>query len=468
MKKILIIADGIVAKHFLERVIEGPVTNNTYSVVYYDENTLPKSRPDNFKFFNFDPTSYAKISNLLSEDFYQAMIITSSKIDAKATYDNIRHLKKDMYIIMMDSWSLSIEDKNLLSLNSKETLALRFSDYLPDVPVIAKNVGLGTGEVMEIKVPFGSSYVYRHLSSIEQKKWRISAIYRGNSLILPRPTLMIQPNDILLAVGNPNVLKSVYKSIKKEFGQFPAPFGNNIYILIDMLMQKDKEIDRLINDSLLLHSKLNSKKLIIRVINPTFSKSFEKIRDYSKSHINIELEYSETTFEATLDKDCYTQNIGLIVVNNTVFEKNKQTLFDIKLPIYKIGHYGFGELKDSFILAGGSGEEMEKSSPIVFDISTQLDLNIELSDFDPDREGENESLIEHYESLSEIFGKKIKVIQSNTNPIRDVAGRKDILHFVVFNEKVLESNMFSIFSIDVENLYFKLAHTHQFFIPSNI
>ena len=32
-----------------------------------------------------------------------------------------------------------------------------------------------------------------------------------------------------------------------------------------------------INDSLLLHSKLNSNKLHIKVINPTYSKLFEKV-----------------------------------------------------------------------------------------------------------------------------------------------------------------------------------------------
>ena len=60
MKKILIIADGILAKQFLEKVMETEAGENSYTIVTYKEETLPKKRPENFKFFEFDPTSYEK------------------------------------------------------------------------------------------------------------------------------------------------------------------------------------------------------------------------------------------------------------------------------------------------------------------------------------------------------------------------------------------------------------------------
>ena len=90
MKKILIIADGIVAKHFLERVINTHSSQSKYFVVYYDSKTIPEKRPENFKFYNFDPTSFIKLSNVLNDDLYQVMIIMSNKIDTNAVYKNIR------------------------------------------------------------------------------------------------------------------------------------------------------------------------------------------------------------------------------------------------------------------------------------------------------------------------------------------------------------------------------------------
>lgn len=287
MKKILIIADGILAKQFLERVIESEAGENSYTIITYKEETLPKKRPENFKFFEFDPTSFEKLSVVLNEHFFQIMMILSNEIDVMATYRNIRQIDNKVRIVLMDRWDLKIDDNRLMMLNSRDILASRFVDHLPGVPIIAQNIGLGIGEVMEVSVPIGSSYVYRHLASIEQSKWRIAAIYRANTFILPRPTLMILPNDLLLTVGDPKVLQSVFKSVKKELGQFPSPFGSSIYCLVDMLSMNDKEIDVLVNDALLLHSKLNSKRLHVKVINPTYSKAFEKIKSYNNGHINV-------------------------------------------------------------------------------------------------------------------------------------------------------------------------------------
>ena len=84
---------------------------------------------------------------------------------------------------------------------------------------------------------------------------------------------------------------------------FRSPFGSSIYCLIDMLNMGEKEIDELINDSLLLHSKLNSKKLHIKVINPTYSKVFEKIKSYHNHHINVMIDYFETKPRKALRED---------------------------------------------------------------------------------------------------------------------------------------------------------------------
>ena len=264
MKKILIIADGILAKHFLERVMDSTNSDNSYDVVTYREKTVPSKKLDNFTFYNFDPTSFEKLSPLIGRDYYQIMIIVSKKIDAVGAYNNIRTKDKEVQIILLDRWELELEDSRLEILGSRDVLSSRFVDFLPDMPVIAQNIGLGAGEIMEIRVPIGSSYLYRHIASIVQKKWKISGVYRANTLILPRPTLMIQPNDILLVVGNPNVLQSVYKSVKRELGQFPSPFGSSIYCLVDMFKMSLKEVDKLVNDALLLHAKISSMKLHVK------------------------------------------------------------------------------------------------------------------------------------------------------------------------------------------------------------
>jgi hypothetical protein len=467
MKKILIIADGILAKHFLERVMNTDISDNLYEVITYREKTLPEKRAENFTFFNFDPTSFEKLYPILNRDYFQIMIITSKKIDATITYQNIRSVNKEIQIVMMDRWDLEYNDSRLVQLSSRNVLSSRFVDYLPNVPVIAQNVGLGAGEIMEIRVPIGSSYVYRHIASIQQKKWKISAIYRANSLILPRPTLMIQPNDVLLTVGDPNVLQSVYRSIKRELGQFPSPFGNSIYCLVDMLKMKPKEVDKVVNDALLLHAKINSMKLHIKVINPTYSQAFEKIKSYNNKHINVTIDYYNTSATKVMREDLKDTDIGLIVVTNEFFVHHTGVLFQTRIPIFKIGAWGFSNLKDGVVLSS-NGEDIEKESSVIFDLSTQLDLDIKLYNFNPDGLHERNSLVEHFDNLSKLFGKKVTIISENKNPLLKLRNRDDVLQFVPFNSKILDSNLFSIFSTDMEKLYFKLSNSYQLFIPTAI
>ncbi|ATB69761.1 hypothetical protein SJPD1_1655 [Sulfurospirillum diekertiae] len=466
MKKILIIADGILAKQFLEKVMETEAGENNYTIVTYKEETIPKKRPENFKFFEFDPTSYEKLAIILNEQFFQIMIIMSNELDVKATYTNIRRVDSKVRIVIMDRWDLKIEDKRLLMLNSREILASRFTDHLPNTPIVAQNIGLGIGEIMEVSVPVGSSYAYRHLASIEQSKWKIAAIYRSNTLILPRPALMLLPNDLLLMIGDPKVLQSVFKSIKRELGQFPSPFGSSIYCIIDMLRMNDTEIDTLINDALLLHSKLNSNKLHVKIINPTYSKTLEKIKGYSNHHIHVMIDYFETSPRKVLREDTEKMDIGLIVVMNTFFQKNKRTLYKTKLPIFKMGKRGFGGLNQGVVLSNDA-HEIEQESSVIFDVATQLSLELKLYSYNPDHENAKNSLIEHFDNLSKIFGREVDVVQSDKNPLVKLRNKNNILQFIPFSPKILEANFFSIFSTDMEKLHFKLANNYQLFIPIN-
>ena len=440
-------------------------SDNVYDVISYREKTIPSKKLDNFTFYDFDPTSLDKITPILSRDYYQIMIVVAKKIDAISSYNNVRLLNKEVQIVLLDRWQFEVEDNRLEIMSSRDVLSSRFVDFLPNMPVIAQNVGIGAGEIMEIRVPVGSSYVYRHIASITQTKWKIAGIYRANSLILPRPTLMIRPNDVLLVVGDPSVLQSVYKSIKKELGQFPAPFGNSIYCCIDMRAMNDKEIDGLVNDALLLHAKISSMKLYIKIINPTFSHSYEKMKSYSNKHISVEVDFYEKNHNKTMQVDVEQKDIGLIVVSNKFFTNNITYLYQFGLPIFKVGAWGFSNLKEGIVLSSNS-DEIEKESAVIFDVASQLDLEVKLYNFNPDNLSGQNALAEHFENLSKLFGKKVEVIHTQRNPLIKLRNKKDILQFVPFSTKIQDANIFSLFSTDMEKLYFKLSNSYQLFIPT--
>ena len=151
---------------------------------------------------------------------------------------------------------------------------------------------------------------------------------------------------------------------------------------------------------------------------------------------------------------------------NTFFQKNKRTLYKTKLPIFKMGKRGFGSLNQGVVLSNDA-HEIEQESSVIFDVATQLSLELKLYSYNPDHENEKNSLIEHFDNLSKIFGREVDVVQSDKNPLIKLRNRDNILQFLPFSPKILEANFLSIFSTDMEKLHFKLADNYQLFIPIN-
>jgi hypothetical protein len=466
MKKILIISGGDVGKHFIQRVIDTYTSENIYYVVETKANEYEGINPARFKFFEFDPTSMYKLSNILKMEFMQVFIAMDNKGDVENTIKNIKLIKKHLRVIVIDEWGLDVKDSNVVLINANEILASKLIDYLPNVPVIAQNVGLGEGEIMEVSVPFGSSFVYKHLGVIEQKNWKIVAIYRDRKLLLPTRRRMIQPNDILLLVGEPRVLKTVYRVIKMELGQFPEPFGSNIYLYIDMNDMELSEISKLLEQAKFIQNKL-SKEMYIRVVNPNDIEALELIKSYSDQIIHVYVKYDELPISETILVDKKEFHIGLVIVGNKTFYKYemRKTFYQTYLPVLKLStSKSIMALKDVALIVTDS-KDPEKISNTIFDFSEQFELNIELYNFLKEHQELKEEVIEHYYNLSSIFSKSIKVHKQEENPIRILQKKDNFLHVVPFSKKLLRRVVYSYFSTDSDLLYHYLDSYHQMFIP---
>lgn len=466
MKKILILADGKTAERFLQRLISSDASNNKYYVVYYNDRTLPKTKVEKFTYFKFDPSSLTKLSTLFeNEEFYQCMLILTSRVDVEASYKNIREIDPNIQIVLVDKWDLEFNDPNLAVIDAHDTVSNIFSNYLPDLPLFAQNLGIGTGEIMEFKIPFGSPYVYRHIRNIDQKRWRIAAIFREHKLLLPTPSTILLPNDNILAVGNPHVLKGVYKSIKREFGQFPIPFGENIYCYIDMKVMDDEEIELLTIDAMVLHSKLNSSKLIFKIINSKFSKVLDKIKTYAGASMIVEFDFHYDNCKEIIVKDIDRHYVGALITTQQFLNDNFEFFYELKLPIFKVGKNGFFHIKEGVFLSSDS-KKAEKASSIIFDISSQLKLDITLFDVYLVKSDENEKIISHFKNLAKLFEEKVNVVKTTENPILELNKRDDFFQFIIFEQKLLTSKFISYFSTDVETHYYRLSDNYQLFIPS--
>jgi len=468
MKKILIISNGKVGEHFINRVIQTHTSENIYYIVQLKEKKFENASPARFKFYEFDPTSFYKLANLLKMEFVQVIIAMDSQIDVENTIKNIRMVKKQLRVVVLNLWDMKSEGSNVVLVNANEILASRLLDYLPNVPVIAQNVGVGEGEIMEVLVPFGSSFVYRHIGAIEQKNWRIVAIYRDRKLVMPSRRRMIHPNDTLLLVGEPAVLKSVYRAIKRELGQFPEPFGSNIMLYIDMDIVPHETIKELVNQAVYVQEKFHH-DLIIKVVNPGNIEILEYIKSFKTFNILVNIEYDDVHIRSAFMNDINKYHVGLVIVSCDMFRDYyvRNALYEVHVPVLKLSTKLLSTVKDvSLILS--DNRDLEKISATIFDISEQLNLNIELYNYTNEHQENREQVIEHFQNLSTIFSKSIKIYNENENPIRRLKEKENFIQILPFTSKLTQRHIFSLFSTDSEKLYHKLDEYIQIFIPVQI
>lgn len=94
--------------------------------------------------------------------------------------------------------------------------------------VVPTGIGLGRGELVEIRLMGTSPVLDRPLKDMAPESWRIAAVFRDDQLIVPTGDITLQIDDRVLLVGDPGVLRSVAEYIRLGTPQFPRQFGPNV------------------------------------------------------------------------------------------------------------------------------------------------------------------------------------------------------------------------------------------------
>ncbi len=471
MKKILIILDGIVAKKLMQRIVEANTVDNNYDVIYMSDLILPVQKPSNFTFYKFDPTSKSKLSMVLDKNIHtEVLIALNSKDEMLSVIKNIKEHTKNLQMTILDYWGIKVNDPLVRIYRGIEVLANGMVEKLPNIPVLAQNIGLRQGEIMEIRIPFGSSYAFRYIGSIEQKEWKIFGLYRNQKMITIKPSLVLKPNDVILVIGKPDVLMQVYNVIGKTQGQFPMPFGKNIYLYLDLYLQNDESVKKAIDEAKYLNQKLKNNLLIVRVTRPTNVQIMEYIKDELKHFPSIVplIDYSNKGFNKIIKEDFRKNNIGMIMLTSEMFKKKDdiRIILDLKIPILKFGKENLKAVKRTVIILNDTNS-YEQISPIVFDISSQLKIKTKIFDLDPIGEKDGKStLIDHFENLAKIFNEKIEVVTSSQNPIRELKKEKDMLQLLPLKEKMFNKKyLFRFLYTNSDFIAFNSNKYNQLLIP---
>lgn len=471
MKKILIILDGIVAKKLMHRIVDANTSDNAYDVIYMSDVILPVQKPSNFTFYKFDPTSNSKLAMVLDKNIHtEVLIALNSKDEMLNVTKNIRSHKKNLQMTILDYWGLGIKDPYINVYKGIEVLANGMVERLPNVPVLAQNIGLKQGEIMEIRVPFGSSYAYRYIGSIEQKEWNIFALYRNQQLIKIKPSLVLKPNDVILVIGKPYVLMQVYNAIGKTQGQFPMPFGHNLYLYLDLYLQDEIGVKKAIEEAKILNQKLKNNKLIVRITRPTTPAIMNHIKAEFKyfESINLRIDYSNMGFNKILKEDFRKYDIGMMILTQEMFKEKEslKRIIDFKVPIFKLGSEKLKSIKQTVVLLNDT-HSYEQISPIVFDVASQFKTKTRIFDLDPIGVDEDKTnLLDHFENLAKIFNEKIEIVSSTKNPIRELKKQKNMLQILPLKEEMLRKRFsWKFFYTNTDFISFDMNKYNQLLIP---
>lgn len=470
MKNILILASGSIAKHFIEFVSKNRVAENQYHI------TCDKSEINLFKMgknitlIHEDPTSFYKLGRIMAAMKFTNIFIVMEEIeDVRYVLKNIALIKQKARIVLVNQWEdkeIGKKYENITIVHSAGLVATHLYDQLPNVPLVAQNVGLGRGEIMEVHIPFGSSYAYRHIGSIRQNKWKIAALYRDEKQILPTAATMIRPNDTLLILGKPIVLDGVYRTINRRVGLFPEPFGKNIYLILDFRHDQKNALAYL-KESIYLREKLEDKVLFVRILYPNDFDLIDILKTFESPEVTFSISYKNEGLKELIEYDIYEQYIGLIINSIPSFEAEnlKDILYDLKKLVYLFGDKPLFKINKTIVLMSEK-EKMESIASTAFDISDILGVELLLADFDPEGEfGSRKMIIEHYETLTHIFNIEMEIEQKVANPIRELSKMKGILQVAPFEKHLNTDSYKKLISSKIQDFLLTTTRHPKLLVP---
>lgn len=465
MRQIGLILEGETAKIFLDSLLQDYYSSNFFTILTQDSNLIPETYPDTFSFACCDPTSKTRLQQTFTQNIDQFFIITTNTQEKQEICQNLRDIFPKIPFFTDSTYSLNLNDSLLHELSIPTIMAHKLITHLPNTPTILQDFGLNKGEIIEVSVPPGSVYCYRQVSSITQKNWKIVGVYRNQELLLNPSSIVIRPNDKLLAIGNPQMLGHIHKQITSSLGQFPIPFGKDIFLFLDERILDENEILQDLDEALFLHKQLNTQQLNIILLNPANTEVLNHLKSLQAPDIDVHIEYMEQKLLPILQR--YAQKkIGLAILNHKLFHlpKIKKALLEFEIPTYKTAVFSISECKQGLVFL--EDDKIENIASVIFDITSQLNLDFYIYDFDADGNYHLDCL-ESFQNLSTIFNNPIHLTQNNTqNPINYLSNiQAPTLNFIPLSISSATSSVFKLASTDLS--YF-LANTNlhpQILIP---
>ena len=460
MTKILIFAGCEESRLLIEKIANNFLNLAEFHILY-EKDYIKKGFEDkeNLFFYKINFYAYEAFKHILKKDFNKIIIFVKNKNVASYLLKRVKFYKTPTLFVKF--WmDFEIESENFIEIiDLPELITNKIIDFLPNVPLFARDIGLGIGEILEVEIPPHSPFAYKQIAIFERYNVKVAALYRNNELKDFTKSSIILPNDKLILIGEPDTLKELFNQIKKNIGAFPQPYGQNLYLLLDMKNLKKEESSKLLKTALFLHRKLKHKKLIIKVINPSLKLRLSKLHKFE--NIQILTDYINSDYEKVLIQDNLKLNIGLFITSSKLFYKYKKTFFNLKKPILKTGEESIKKCESLGVIL--NEKYITKIAHVIFDLSYQLDKKIKFFDIDPEQS--HKETIEYLRNLAKSFNfKQIEFVTSKENPIKFINNEQNLC-LVEALVKIPRAKILQYLLPKIDESYILLDKFNQFLIP---
>lgn len=290
---------------------------------------------------------------------------------------------------------------------------------------MASNVGLGRGDVVEIRVLASSPMVGTPLSDLRADGWRVAAIYRDDALVLPTGTTSVNTDDRVLLVGAPEMLAHVADKLRRGEPNFPWRHGANVVLYLPN--RDDAEIAG------------EAKALLASTAADRLVRVQPKAADAKADHARLILEH----------------NPGVVVMRPEP-RSAMQRLFGIggrdvrlcnALPVPVLFPRGDVNYERVIYVVAPEIADLVAADDAI-DLARMLDVplvvaKLAMPEFFGPRDPEVDRVVAAVERLGRLHAVDMKVMDLEGNPVREVAKIAGASDLVVVNRSRLKRDSFA-------------------------
>ncbi len=109
--------------------------------------------------------------------------------------------------------------------------------------------------------------------------------------------------------------------------------------------------------------------------------------------------------------------------------------------------------------------DSENNRPLL-DLSEILGIKLNLCNLDPEGDfADKNNIVEHYETLSNLYGLKVEIEEKMVNPIRELKEKSGILHIAPFSRSILDTPILNFFSKEFSKYFLSIKKHPKLLIP---